>query len=168
MFISLQARSNADADDFFSNTRISANIHHCQMEGSFGRKPSLISWVVFQGCLVQGKIQQLERLLQLHVLDMAAIVHMFKLQRASVFGEYTEMQLLLYLESHMMDRTAWLDASWNTDRQVSSPKLGYRPCVAQWLERPLGVRDAGVRSPTASHQRRKNWEVCASQLGAWH
>ncbi len=29
------------------------------------------------------------------------------------------------------------------------------PCVAQWLERPLGVREAGVRFPTASHQRRK-------------
>ncbi len=24
------------------------------------------------------------------------------------------------------------------------------------------------RSPTASHQRHKNWEVCASQIGAWH
>ena len=23
-------------------------------------------------------------------------------------------------------------------------------------------------TPTASHQRRKKWEVCASQLGAWH
>ncbi len=44
----------------------------------------------------------------------------------------------------------------------------HRPRVAQWLERPLGVREAGVRSPTASHQRRKNCEVCASQLGAWH
>ncbi len=35
------------------------------------------------------------------------------------------------------------------------------PCVAQSLEHPLGVREAGVRSPTASHQRRKKWEVCA-------
>ncbi len=43
-----------------------------------------------------------------------------------------------------------------------------RPCVAEWLERSLGVWEAGVRSPTASHQRRKNWEVCASQLGTWH
>ncbi len=32
-----------------------------------------------------------------------------------------------------------------------------RPRVAQWLERPLGVREAGVRSPTALHKRRKNW-----------
>ncbi len=31
-----------------------------------------------------------------------------------------------------------------------------RPRIAQWLERPLGVREAGVRSPTASHQRHKN------------
>ncbi len=30
--------------------------------------------------------------------------------------------------------------------------ISHRPCVAQWLERPLGVREAGVRSPTASHQ----------------
>ncbi len=43
-----------------------------------------------------------------------------------------------------------------------------RTCIAQWLERPLGVQDASCRSPTASHQRRKKWEVCASQLGAWH
>ncbi len=41
----------------------------------------------------------------------------------------------------------------------------HRPRVAQWLERPLGVREAGVRSPTASHQRGKKWEVFASQLG---
>ncbi len=41
-----------------------------------------------------------------------------------------------------------------------------RPRVAYWLERPLGVLVAGVRSPTRSHQRRKKWEVCPSQLGA--
>ncbi len=51
---------------------------------------------------------------------------------------------------------------------INTPTPVYRPCVAQSLERPLGVREAGVRSPTASHQRRKKWEVCASQLGASH
>ena len=30
------------------------------------------------------------------VLDMAAVIHIIKPQRASVFGEYTEMQLLPY------------------------------------------------------------------------
>ncbi len=103
----------------FSNTKISGNIHHCRIEGSFGREPSLISWVVFQGCLVQNKIQQLERLLQLHVLSMAAVVHIIKPQWASVFGEHTEMQLLPYLESHMMNRTARLDAIRDTDKERS-------------------------------------------------
>ncbi len=67
--------------------------------------------------------------------------------------------------------TLWCDAvhevrkrvyHWILLRQI------YRPRVGQGLDRPLGVREAGVRSPTASHQRREKWEVCASQLGAWH
>ncbi len=37
-----------------------------------------------------------------------------------------------------------------------------------WLEHPLGLWEARVQSPTESHQRRKNWEVCASWLGTWH
>ena len=46
------------------------------------------------------------------VLDMAAVVHIIKPQRASVFGEYTKMQLLPYLESHMMDSTTRVEAIW--------------------------------------------------------
>ncbi len=38
----------------------------------------------------------------------------------------------------------------------SDPGIYNRPRVAKWLERPLGVLEAGVPSPTASHQRRKN------------
>jgi len=52
------------------------------------------------------------------VLDMAAVVHIIKPQRASVFGEYTEMQLLAYLESHMMDRTTRVDAIWDTQTRI--------------------------------------------------
>jgi len=48
------------------------------------------------------------------VLDMAAVIHVIKPQRASVFGEYTKMQLLPYLESHMMDSTTRVDAIWDT------------------------------------------------------
>ena len=76
------------------------------------------------------------------VLDMAAVVHIIKPQRASVFGEYTEMQLLPYLESHMMDRTTRVDAIWDTyrlQRQVSSPKLG---------SNGVGLRDAEHGSQT--------------------
>ena len=48
------------------------------------------------------------------VLGMAAVVHIIKPRRASVFGEYTEMPLLPYLESHMTDRTTRVDAIWDT------------------------------------------------------
>ncbi len=36
------------------------------------------------------------------------------------------------------------------------PTASYRPRVPQWLERPLGVWEVGIRSLTVSHQRRKN------------
>ena len=48
------------------------------------------------------------------------------------------------------------------------PKRVDRPCIAQWLERPLGVREVGVRSPIASHQRRnKNHRGLALWLTRW-
>jgi len=50
---------------------------------------------------------------------MAAVVHIIKPQRASVFGEYTKMQLLPYLESHMMDSTTRVDAIWDTYTETS-------------------------------------------------
>ena len=66
----------------------------------------------------------------------------------------------LFLPSTIVRNVQWI--------APNDPQHFHRPCVAQWLERPPGVRGGGVRSPTASLQRRKNWEVCASQLGAWH
>ncbi len=60
-----------------------------------------------------------------------------------------------------------VEVRWETVRKVVDPRVrshwsrddgpidSYRPCVAQRLERPLGVREAWVRSSTASHQRRK-------------
>ncbi len=54
---------------------------------------------------------------------------------------------------------------WIFSSDIQLYMLLYRPRRAQWLERPLGVWEAGVRSRTVSHQIRKNWEVCASQLG---
>ncbi len=41
-----------------------------------------------------------------------------------------------------------------TEQVVILSEYIYRPRIAQWLEHLLGVREAGVRSPTASHQGR--------------
>ena len=53
------------------------------------------------------------------VLNMAAVVHTIKRQWVSVFGEYTEMQLLPFLESQLTDRITRVDAIWETNTQTS-------------------------------------------------
>ena len=53
------------------------------------------------------------------VLDMAAVIHIIKTQRARVFGEYTQMHLLPYLHSLMTDRTTKVDAVWDTYIEAS-------------------------------------------------
>ncbi len=59
------------------------------------------------------------------VFYMAAVIHIIIPQYASVFGEYTQMHLLPYLQSQMTDITMGVDAVWDRyiARQVSSPKL---------------------------------------------
>ncbi len=42
--------------------------------------------------------------------------------------------------------------------------LLYRPCVAQWLERPLGVREAGV-DPRPRHT--KDVKLGGLRFSAW-
>ena len=51
------------------------------------------------------------------VLDMAAVIHIIKPQRASIFGEYTHMQLMPCSQSQMTENTSRVDA---VKRQVSS------------------------------------------------
>ena len=48
------------------------------------------------------------------VLDMSAIIHIVKPQRANVFGDYTHIHLLPFLESQMTKTTTRLDAVWDT------------------------------------------------------
>ena len=54
------------------------------------------------------------------VLDMSAIIHIVKPQRATVFGEYTHMHLLPFLENQMTNNTTRLDkAVWDTYQDAS-------------------------------------------------
>jgi len=94
MFMSLQARPNADADDFFKyeNQREPPSLSNRGKLRS-GTKSDIL------GCLPAmsgpGRTPA-AREATLVVLDMAAVVHIIKPQRASAFGEYTKMQLLPY------------------------------------------------------------------------
>jgi len=107
MLMSLQARRNGDADDFFQ-IRNQREPPWLSDRGKLrsGTKSDIL------GCLprMPGPGQTpAAREVSVVVLDMAAAVHIIKPQRASVFGEYTEMQLLPYL-----DRTTRVDAIWGT------------------------------------------------------
>ena len=53
------------------------------------------------------------------ILDMAAVIHIIKPQRARIFGEYTQMQLLPYMQSHMTENTSRVDAIWDTYQEAS-------------------------------------------------
>ena len=53
------------------------------------------------------------------LLDMSAIIHIVKPLRATVFGEYTHMHLLPFLESQMTNNTTRLDAVWDTYQNAS-------------------------------------------------
>ncbi len=71
----------------------------------------------------------------------------FALSRA--LWEKQNMDNLPYFSGHFQER--YKCNAYDADQQF-------------WLERPLRVREARVRSPTASHQRRKNGSLCFS---AW-
>ena len=53
------------------------------------------------------------------VLDMSAIIHIVKPQHATVFGEYTHMHLIPFLENQMANNTTRLDAVWDTYQDAS-------------------------------------------------
>ena len=53
------------------------------------------------------------------VFDTAAVIHIIKPQRATVFGEYTQMQLLPYLQSQLTEKTTRVDAVWDTNVDAS-------------------------------------------------
>lgn len=60
------------------------------------------------------------------VLDMAAWLHFMKPQRAEVFGKYTQMQLLPFLQSQMTNSTIRVDAVWDTYKELSLKTRGKR------------------------------------------
>ena len=47
------------------------------------------------------------------ILDMAAVIHMVRPTRAKVFGDYTSMHLLIFMESQKTPRTTIIDVVWD-------------------------------------------------------
>ncbi|KAL8625683.1 hypothetical protein ACOMHN_043958 [Nucella lapillus] len=83
------------------------------------------------------------------VFDMAAIVHMIKPQCAHLFGEYSAMQLMSFLEGQMTINTLRIDLIWDTysktslksqTREKRSQQAGRRTRVAAQIPIPKGAQ----------------------------
>ncbi len=53
------------------------------------------------------------------ILDMTTVIHIIKPQRARIFGEYRQMQLLPYMQSQMTENTSIVDTIWHTHQEAS-------------------------------------------------
>ena len=115
--MSLQARPGADIDAFFKheNQRGPPSLSD---RGKLrqGTKSDIIDCL--PGMPASGRSDAVKASTVV-ILDMAAVIHIIKPQRASIFGEYTEMQLLPYLQSQMTDNTSRVDAIWDTYQAAS-------------------------------------------------
>ena len=101
LFLSLQARPEADIYAFFK--------HENQLEPpSFSDQGKLRQGTKSDSIACLPAIPAPEATVV--ILDMAAVIHIIKPQRARIFGEYKHMQLLPYMQSHMTDNTSRVDA----------------------------------------------------------
>ena len=111
LFISLKARPDADIDDFFrlENQREPPSLCD-QGKMITGTKSALL------GCLPgmpEPGRSAAAREATVVVLDMAAVIHMIKPQRAKVFGDYTKTHLIPFLEKQITNNTTRVDAVWD-------------------------------------------------------
>ncbi|KAL8588046.1 hypothetical protein ACOMHN_061212 [Nucella lapillus] len=112
MFMSLPARREEDIADFFrhENSREPPALSEGGKLRS-GTKSEILDCL--PGMPLPGRNVAAKQASVL-IFDMAVVIHMIRPQRATVFGDYTQLQLLPYLLSHVTNSTTRLDAVWDT------------------------------------------------------
>ena len=117
LFMSLQARPDTEMQDFFKheNQREPPSLSD-QGKLRSGTKSDVLACL--PGMPGPGRSPATMNA-SVVVFDMAAVIHMIKPTRASVFGEYTQMQLLPFMHSQMTDSTTRVDAVWDTYEETS-------------------------------------------------
>ena len=113
----LQARPEADVDAFFkhANQREPPSLSD---RGKLrqGTKSDIIACL--PGMPAPGRSKAVKEA-TVFILYMAAVIHVIKPQRSRIFGEYTQMQLLPYMQSQMTENTPRVDAIWDTYQEAS-------------------------------------------------
>ena len=103
LFLSLQACPVADIYAFFKheNQREPPSLSDRGKLGQ-GTKSDIIACLPGMPAPACSKAVQEATVV---ILDMAAVIHIIKPQRARIFGEYTQMQLMPYIQSQMTENT---------------------------------------------------------------
>ena len=111
MFMSLQARPEADMLDFFSheNQREPPNISD-NGKLNQGSKSNLLDHL--PGIPKAGKNKAADDATAL-LLDMPAVIHMVPPRRAQKFSEYTAMHLLPFIENQKSGKCTRVDGIWD-------------------------------------------------------
>ena len=117
LFLSLQARPEADIDAFFKheNQREPPSLSD---RGKLRQGTKSDSIACLPGMPAPGRSKSVKEATVV-ILDMTAVIHIIKPQRARIFGEYTQMQLLPYMQSQMTENTPRVDAIWDTYQEAS-------------------------------------------------
>ena len=116
MFISLQARPESNIQDFFRH-------ENAKEPPSLAFKGKLRSGTKSQiiQCLPGwpfSRSDALAKLATVLILDMPAVTHIIKPNRANSFDQYVDLQLLPYIESQM-NQASRIDAVWDQYKEGS-------------------------------------------------
>ena len=117
LFLALQACPESDLDYFFKheNQREPPSLSDDGRLNA-GTKSALLS------CLPKMPLagrSPAVRAASVIVMDMAAVIHMIKPQRARFFGDYVQMHLLPFLQKQVTADTTRIDAVWDTYQEAS-------------------------------------------------
>ena len=117
MFVSLQARPDSDMSDFFKheNSRFPPSISE---KGKLrqGTKSHILDCL--PGIPDKGKKSGTKEA-SVIILDMPAVIHMVKPQKAVYFGKYISKHLLPFLHAQMSESTTRVDAVWDRYPETS-------------------------------------------------
>lgn len=110
-FVSLQARPDSNMDEFFmhENSRGPPSLSN-KGKLQAGTKSKILGCLL--GMPARGRNPTVKQA-SVVILDMPAVVHIIKPQRANVFGEYAGMHLLPFMENQMNTCATRIDAVWD-------------------------------------------------------
>ena len=117
MFVSLQARPDSNMDEFFmhENSRHPPSLSN-KGKLRVGTKSQILACL--PGMPARGRNSRVKQA-SVVILDMPAVVHIIKPQRAHVFGDYARQHLLPFMENQMSSCTTRIDAVWDRYPQHS-------------------------------------------------